>query len=59
MKRLIVGDIHGCHREFLELLELAGLSAGDEVIAVGDVVDRGRTRSACWSSSATAPTPAP
>jgi serine/threonine protein phosphatase 1 len=41
MKRLIVGDIHGCMTEFLDLLQVAGLSVEDEVIAVGDVVDRG------------------
>jgi serine/threonine protein phosphatase 1 len=41
MKRLIVGDIHGCYEEFQELLEKVGLSADDEIISVGDLVDRG------------------
>jgi serine/threonine protein phosphatase 1 len=41
MKRLIVGDIHGCFREFEALLDKAGLSADDEIIALGDIVDRG------------------
>jgi serine/threonine protein phosphatase 1 len=41
MKRLIVGDIHGCFREFQDLLDKAGLSGDDEIIALGDVVDRG------------------
>jgi serine/threonine protein phosphatase 1 len=41
MKRLIVGDVHGCFTELMELLSVAGLSAEDEIIAIGDVVDRG------------------
>jgi serine/threonine protein phosphatase 1 len=41
MKRLVVGDIHGCFTEFQDLLQVAGLSAEDEIIAIGDVVDRG------------------
>ncbi|MBW2289358.1 MAG: metallophosphoesterase [Deltaproteobacteria bacterium] len=41
MKRLIIGDIHGCYAELQELLAKAGLSTTDEIIALGDVVDRG------------------
>jgi len=41
MKRLIVGDIHGCYEEFASLLDKAGWSPGDEIIALGDIVDRG------------------
>lgn len=41
MRRLLVGDIHGCWDEFQELLERAGLGEGDEIIALGDIVDRG------------------
>ena len=41
MKQLVVGDIHGCHGEFLELLDKCGLSEDDEIIALGDIVDRG------------------
>lgn len=40
-KSLIVGDIHGCYDELQELLDKAGLSDGDEIIAIGDLVDRG------------------
>lgn len=39
--RLIVGDIHGCYDEFVELLEAAGINKQDEIIAVGDILDRG------------------
>jgi hypothetical protein len=41
LMKLIVGDIHGCYAEFEELLQRAGVSADDEVIALGDIVDRG------------------
>lgn len=41
MKTLVIGDIHGCYAELLDLLERAGLSDDDAVIALGDVVDRG------------------
>lgn len=41
MKQLVVGDIHGCYLEFQELLQSAGLSEADEIISVGDIVDRG------------------
>lgn len=41
MKRLIIGDIHGCHQEFMDLLDRAGLSRDDEIVALGDLIDRG------------------
>ena len=41
MKTVIVGDIQGCYQEFLELLTLAGITAEDSIVAVGDLVDRG------------------
>lgn len=41
MKRLIIGDIHGCFAELQDLLGKAGIAAGDEIIAIGDIVDRG------------------
>lgn len=41
MKRLIIGDIHGCYRELLDLLDRAGLAQDDEIIAIGDIIDRG------------------
>jgi predicted phosphodiesterase len=40
--RLIaVGDIHGCNIEFAEMLELIGLEAGDRLVLLGDLVNRG------------------
>ena len=41
MQRLIIGDIHGCWNELQTLIDQAGLSRDDEIIAIGDFVDRG------------------
>ncbi len=41
MNTLIIGDIHGCFEELLELCDRAGIGDGDLVVSVGDVVDRG------------------
>ena len=41
MQTLIIGDIHGCHAELLELLDRAAIGADDLVVSVGDLVDRG------------------
>jgi serine/threonine protein phosphatase 1 len=41
MQTLIIGDIQGCYTELLELVERAGLTADDTIIALGDLVDRG------------------
>jgi len=38
---LVIGDIHGCYAELLDLLDRAGLGTGDWILAVGDVLDRG------------------
>ena len=40
-RTVIVGDIHGCYEELVELLEVAGVRDEDLLISVGDVVDRG------------------
>jgi serine/threonine protein phosphatase 1 len=40
--RLIaIGDIHGCHLEFAELLERVAPTTDDQLILVGDLVNRG------------------
>jgi serine/threonine protein phosphatase 1 len=38
---LIVGDIHGCFAELQALLDKAGVATDAEIIALGDLVDRG------------------
>lgn len=40
-RTLIVGDIHGCYAELLELCDRAALGAEDRLVSVGDLVDRG------------------
>lgn len=40
-RTMVIGDIHGCYDEFLELLELVGFTSNDRVVSVGDMVDRG------------------
>ena len=40
--RLIaIGDIHGCHEDFAELLSLLELKPDDRLILLGDLVNRG------------------
>ncbi len=41
MRTLVIGDIHGCYTELLELLDKAALSEDDHIIAIGDLVNRG------------------
>lgn len=40
-RHIIIGDIHGCHDELLELCERVALTADDVLVSVGDLVDRG------------------
>lgn len=40
-KTFIIGDIHGCFDELCDLLDKAGLSSDDPIIAIGDLVNRG------------------
>jgi len=41
MKQLVIGDIHGCYEELAELLDKAGISESDEIVSIGDMIDRG------------------
>lgn len=40
-KIYVIGDIHGCYDEFIELTEQIGIGEDDLIISVGDIVDRG------------------
>ncbi len=40
-RTIIVGDIHGCIDEFMQLLSMLRFSEDDLLITVGDMVDRG------------------
>ena len=41
MKRYAIGDIHGCLKTFQAILKQINYSKGDELILLGDYVDRG------------------
>jgi serine/threonine protein phosphatase 1 len=41
LKTLVIGDIHGCYREMMNLIDKAGLADDDQIVALGDIVDRG------------------
>jgi len=41
MRYFIIGDVHGCYDELQDLLDKAGLSGDDQIICIGDMVDRG------------------
>jgi serine/threonine protein phosphatase 1 len=41
MRTLVIGDIHGCFDELRDLLDSAALSTDDQIIALGDFMDRG------------------
>lgn len=38
---IAIGDIHGCHQEFAELLEQLAPGSDDRLILLGDLVNRG------------------
>jgi len=38
---IAIGDIHGCHQEFAELLERLTLTKDDQLILLGDLINRG------------------
>ena len=40
-RTIVVGDIHGCYDELMALLETAGFSEQDRVVAVGDLITKG------------------
>jgi serine/threonine protein phosphatase 1 len=41
MRYFIIGDIHGCYAELQDLLAKAALNSDDQIISIGDMVDRG------------------
>lgn len=40
-RRIIVGDIHGCYDELMDLLEKVGIRDDDRVFSVGDLITKG------------------
>jgi len=41
MKRIAIGDIHGCHRALETMLDLIHPSEDDLIVTLGDYIDRG------------------
>lgn len=46
-RTIVIGDLHGCLDEAVELLDRAQASAADRVIFLGDLVDRGPNPAGC------------
>ncbi len=46
-RTVVIGDLHGCFEEAMDLLERIGPSGGDRIIFAGDLVDRGPDPRAC------------
>lgn len=40
-RTIVLGDLHGCYEEAVDLLDACAVSASDRVIFVGDLIDRG------------------
>src|SRR5215212_2510390 len=40
-RTIVVGDIHGCYDELVEILETVGFGQDDRVVCVGDLVTKG------------------
>ena len=40
-RTLVVGDVHGCYTELMDLLDKAAVGSGDRVVFVGDLINRG------------------
>ncbi len=47
MKTIIIGDLHGCYRDTIELLKECDYSMRDRVIFLGDLIDRGPDNDKC------------
>lgn len=46
-RTIVIGDLHGCFEEALDLLDRIGPSKDDRIIFAGDLVDRGPMPRAC------------
>jgi serine/threonine protein phosphatase 1 len=40
-RTVVVGDIHGCYDELMDLLDQLGFGANDRIVSVGDLVTKG------------------
>jgi serine/threonine protein phosphatase 1 len=40
-RTIVIGDIHGCYDEMIELINQIGVTDDDMILSLGDIVDRG------------------
>jgi predicted phosphodiesterase len=50
-RTIVVGDIHGCYDELIELCEKVDLGQNDRVVSVGDLITKGPKNRKCSSCS--------
>ena len=48
MRKIIIGDVHGCLKELQELIALISLQSNDELVFVGDLLDKGPDGLGVW-----------
>lgn len=48
VRTLVIGDIHGCYDELQDLLDAAAITEDDQIIALGDLVNRGPNAFRVW-----------
>lgn len=46
-RTIIIGDLHGCYNETIELLDKVQATSSDRIIFLGDLVDRGPNSAGC------------
>jgi hypothetical protein len=46
-RTLVIGDLHGCYDEALDLLDALQATSSDRIIFAGDLIDRGPRRREC------------
>lgn len=56
MRQIIVGDVHGCWYTLLDLFDRLQLTAADQLIFVGDYIDRGPYSRQVWEALTQRPT---
>lgn len=54
-RTIIIGDVHGCYREWIELLRLLKVTPEERLISVGDLICKGPESHAVLESAMTLP----
>ena len=48
MRKIVIGDVHGCLEELQQLIEKLEIQKEDEVVFVGDLIDKGPDSLGVW-----------